>query len=402
MVLGNGTKAFTLADTVGFGISKRFTVPIMIEADKEICLKSSGPALNSETLCTTFGNAASLDTSVVTWTRYDGQKYVILGNWEFQYQTMTGWPYYVKKLTYKPNNINLFKGSRLYKNSWWSMITLNSAFNGRQIWDGWMTIATTTVPLVSLPVRVSWALVWTTSTPVNRSIENFISQTALNSFLASIRASTSLSSTTTNTNTTSSTANINLDIKTVWPKYVTSLADMSTFTHNGNQNILAVKGDLTLVGCPNNTFIMNGVRTIIVEWNLTIKCNIIYNPTDTTSSFAWIVKWGNIYIDGWISTDLQSGVIKLSGIYVAVKQGSTGGEFRSIGDLASQHVLRVDGSLYGYAKPLLDSRLYARWTSAYEILTTGTILTYSNRALVNPPPLLSEYLRNYNVQRIIR
>jgi hypothetical protein len=51
----------------------------MIEADKRICLKSSGNSLNSETICTTFGDAAFLDPSVVTWTRpIDGKPYVIL------------------------------------------------------------------------------------------------------------------------------------------------------------------------------------------------------------------------------------------------------------------------------------------------------------------------------------
>ena len=48
--------------------------------------------------------------------------------------------------------------------------------------------------------------------------------------------------------------------------------------------------------------------------------------------------------------------------------------------------------MYGNATPLFNSRLYARATGAYDILTTGTILTHSNRALVNPPPLHSQYL----------
>ena len=55
MVLGVGTKAFTLADSVGFGIKTRFRIPLMIEADKKICLKSEGTSLNSENICTTFG-----------------------------------------------------------------------------------------------------------------------------------------------------------------------------------------------------------------------------------------------------------------------------------------------------------------------------------------------------------
>ena len=58
--------------------------------------------------------------------------------------------------------------------------------------------------------------------------------------------------------------------------------------------------------------------------------------------------------------------------------------------------------MYGNAKPLFDSRLYVRGTSAYDILTTGVIMGYSNRALVNPPPLLSEYLNNYSVTKVTK
>ncbi len=58
MVLGVGTRAFTLADTVGFGIQTSYSMPLMIEANKEICLQSSGDGLNSERICTTFGDAA--------------------------------------------------------------------------------------------------------------------------------------------------------------------------------------------------------------------------------------------------------------------------------------------------------------------------------------------------------
>ncbi len=56
MVLGVGTKAFTLADTVGFGLRPRFLVPLMIEVNKEFCLASTGDALNIGKLCTVIGN----------------------------------------------------------------------------------------------------------------------------------------------------------------------------------------------------------------------------------------------------------------------------------------------------------------------------------------------------------
>ena len=91
----------------------------------------------------------------------------------------------------------------------------------------------------------------------------------------------------------------------------------------------------------------------------------------------------------------------LAGVYVAVKE-TTGGDITYTGANTTQAILRVEGTLYGNASPLFASRLYARATGAYDILTTGTILTYSNRALVSPPPLLSQYLGTYQVKRVVQ
>ena len=92
----------------------------------------------------------------------------------------------------------------------------------------------------------------------------------------------------------------------------------------------------------------------------------------------------------------------LAGVYVAIADGGVGGTLRSITDTVTQRILKIDGSLYGNADPLFQSRLYVRGTNAYEILTTGVILSYSNRALVSPPPLLSQYLNNYSVTRVVK
>jgi len=81
--------------------------------------------------------------------------------------------------------------------------------------------------------------------------------------------------------------------------------------------------------------------------------------------------------------------------------GTPSGQFQSSSG-PSQKILKIDGSLYGDASPLFSSRLYARGTNAYDILTTGTIISYSNRALVNPPPLLSQYLNSYQVTRVVK
>lgn len=54
MVLGAGTRAFTLADTVGFGIKTKYTIPLAVEANKSICLDSTGNGLNHARICTQF------------------------------------------------------------------------------------------------------------------------------------------------------------------------------------------------------------------------------------------------------------------------------------------------------------------------------------------------------------
>lgn len=75
-------------------------------------------------------------------------------------------------------------------------------------------------------------------------------------------------------------------------KNVKNITELEQFAVNGNKNILAVKnGDLTIEGCSNGVFIMDGVRTVIVEnGNLIINCNLVYASNDASSSYAWIVK----------------------------------------------------------------------------------------------------------------
>ena len=161
-----------------------------------------------------------------------------------------------------------------------------------------------------------------------------------------------------------------------------------------------MKGNLTLEcdppGTVNSTY-LRGVRTLLVEGNLTIKCNNQYDPNETSlSSWAFIVKGGNILV--------ATGVTSMAGVYVTIPSTTTpvtGGQFTPLGG-NTNNILRINGSLYGDAKPLFDSRNYIRGTSAYDMLTTGVILSYSNRALVSPPPLLSQFLNNYSVTRVVK
>ena len=84
VVVGQGSKVFTLADVVGFGIKQRYTIPLMVEAEKQICLQGSGEAVDNKALCTTFGAAAeefnrTNNTKILTWTRpTDEKRYVVI------------------------------------------------------------------------------------------------------------------------------------------------------------------------------------------------------------------------------------------------------------------------------------------------------------------------------------
>jgi hypothetical protein len=145
---------------------------------------------------------------------------------------------------------------------------------------------------------------------------------------------------------------------------------------------------------------MTGIRTVIVTGDLVIKCNIGYG-TNNDASWAWITKNGNIKVYNGTGTPNVGAVTNLAGVFVAVKD-SAGGDITYTGSNTTQAILRIEGSLYGDATPLFNSRLYGRATGAYDILTTGTVISYSNRALVSPPPLLSQYLGAYSVQRVVQ
>ena len=100
MVLGVGTKAFVLADTVGLGVKTQYAIPLIIEADKKICLESSGNSLNSNRICTTFGNLAPVK-------RFNGKDYVVLGRGDYQIRLANGT--YALAMADGITNVDLFK-----------------------------------------------------------------------------------------------------------------------------------------------------------------------------------------------------------------------------------------------------------------------------------------------------
>jgi len=149
--------------------------------------------------------------------------------------------------------------------------------------------------MVRIPVRVSGAVVSSIGSSVNRALESFITQTSpFTGFLGS----TSMNTSTTTSNNTNTTTTVTLPtiVGARGNQSSSGVTDLERFAVNGNRNILAVTGDLTIENCPNNAFMMNGVRTVIVTGNLIIKCNILYGSADTTSSWAWIAKNGNIQV----------------------------------------------------------------------------------------------------------
>lgn len=128
---------------------------------------------------------------------------------------------------------------------------------------------------------------------------------------------------------------------------------------------------------------LTGIRTILVQnGNLILAGNI---KNDTTSSWAFIVENGNI--------DIKPEVRNLAGVYVTNRAITQSGG-------TTANTLTVDGSLYGNANDLIQKRTYVRGNNGYNVLTSGLIINYSSRALSNPPPLLTQYLSNFSVQRV--
>jgi hypothetical protein len=411
MVLGVGTKAFTLADTVGFGIRTQYRIPVMIEASKRICITSTGSSLSSQTLCTTFGEAVVWQSGIHTFQRFDGTKYIVLGNGEYQYQTGAAMPYQQQELTTNSNNINLFRWANLYTplNLSNPGPTLNSAFFWAQAGDdgvislvactGANCTSGSTVELVKFDVRVSSAMVSSIGSSSNRVLESFLNMA--NPFTGFLGGRANIGGSTNTTNTTNTTTvNLPTIVGTTGNPSSSGVADLERFAVNGNRNILAISGSLTIENCPNNTFVMTGIRTVIVTGDFIIKCNIGYS-TNNDASWAWITKGGNIKVYNGTGTPNVGAVTNLAGVFVSVKD-SAGGDITYTGATTSQAILRIEGSLYGNATPLFSSRLYGRATGAYDILTTGTVISYSNRALMSPPPLLSQYLGAYSVQRVVQ
>ncbi len=114
----------------------------------------------------------------------------------------------------------------------------------------------------------------------------------MNAFLSGFKGYTTTTASTNTTTSTTATSNINIATSSLGNTTVSTLAQLEALAVNGNKNVLALKnGTLTIDSCGANGLLLVGTRTIIVEnGDIIIRCNTGYGSSDTTSSFAWIVK----------------------------------------------------------------------------------------------------------------
>lgn len=132
---------------------------------------------------------------------------------------------------------------------------------------------------------------------------------------------------------------------------------------------------------------LTGVKTVIVEnGNLIINSDIRYN--DSVSSFAWIIKNGNIIVADTVQ--------EIAGVYVTLAGSITSN------NMSTPNRLIVDGSLYGNTSDLVNNRSYVRGQVDYTALNVGVVVNYSNRSIMYPPPFLARFLEQYSLQRVAR
>ncbi|MDQ1344317.1 MAG: hypothetical protein QG650_1037 [Patescibacteria group bacterium] len=141
------------------------------------------------------------------------------------------------------------------------------------------------------------------------------------------------------------------------------------------------------IGSPNSDLSLSQVKTVVVEnGTLRIVGNLTYANKD--ASYAFIVKNGSIVVD--------PGVTKIAGAFLVMR-----GDIRGNGTKTSSR-LSVDGNIYGDAAPLVDERTYVRGTIFSTALTAGVTINYSSRAIKNPPPLLTQFVEQYSLNRVAK
>ncbi|PJC56657.1 hypothetical protein CO024_01880 [Candidatus Gracilibacteria bacterium CG_4_9_14_0_2_um_filter_38_7] len=170
------------------------------------------------------------------------------------------------------------------------------------------------------------------------------------------------------------------------PIDITSVSDLvsKSVPLGDNESVRVFKnGDVSISGNMD----LSGVKTIIVEnGNLIINNDIRY--ADKTSSYAWIIKNGNVIITHTVGN--------IAGMYITLA-----GAIVSNG-ISTSNRLAVDGSLYGNTSDLVNNRSYVRGQTDSTALNVGVVINYSNRAIAYPPPFFTRFLEQYSLQRVAR
>lgn len=408
MLVGKGTKIFTLADKVQLSMNAEYKAALTL--DEKVAFSIHGNnAINGKSDWEKYiGYYSGLPSFKYT---IDSKEYrfVVIGkkgdkftvpvsrNISLDTSGLDGyvelnpseiknlnWEVYLKEYTlkYDIDTINLFDGTEL-----------QNIQADVEKGEGRVKLRQKDFELVSFPVKVISGKVSSLNSGVDRKIATFtidFKKKVDNFWRETIddNTQTTHASNTVKTNsnfpfgsavnggTVSTSTNIQdiIKIKNNCPSgTITNLDDLK---HNTNPNVYSCQGNITL-----GNIKMSGVKTLIVTGKLTFGGNTTYNHAD--DSWAFIAQ----------EIQVEKDVTNLAGVFLAT--GKFTGE-------STPNILRVEGTMYGNAQKLFTSRTYARANNAYDVVTTGTVITYSNRALRNPPPLLSNYLNNFKVQRVIR
>jgi hypothetical protein len=126
---------------------------------------------------------------------------------------------------------------------------------------------------------------------------------------------------------------------------------------------------------------------VIENGNLIITKNMKY--ANTSASWAFVVKKWDILIDKDVTS--IAGVFMTLGAWKGIK---------AKWNIDSALQLKVDGSFYGDPSNLIEHRTYVYGTSTSTALATGVVINYSNRALKFPPPLLTNFIETYKLQKV--
>lgn len=399
VVIGENTRVFTEADSIIFHLKTKYDIPVSLSGARVCIYTTNTNAVNGPNDSNCYYMGADVVLGKGDYVKYQWADH--LGTHIF-----TGTARGI-------NDVLLYTGGSL------------RSFQGRlpsgQYIDGAVEVKLEAIR-TPIQVRVSKNMVSNsaggsvylrrvTFATANEVVSGFIDSVSNGNFTSTTAIGTTSSSTVSSTNTTQTTSvstNVNdavsnLSVITsrarVGNATIYSLGDFDTsgLSLSDYNDVYAIKGNLTI----NSELTLSGVKTVIVEdGNLFINKNIL---NDSRSSWAFIVRNGNIVID--------EGVTSIAGVYMAIpgSTGQTGRIKTPMGVLDSQGkcttnptqtILKVYGSLYGNADHIIACHTYVRANAGYDTLTTGLIINYSSRAFTYPPPLLSRFLEQYNVNKV--